>query len=80
MRHELEAASRKVAVGAHYHHYKGKDRIYSVTALGFMEETMELCVIYVAEYGEKVTFIRPLTVWLEQVEWEGKTVPRFTKL
>lgn len=48
--------------------------------LGFLEATDELCVIYQAQYGEKLTFLRPLTIWLEKVEWEGKTVPRFTKI
>ena len=77
---EIEAAASKITVGANYWHYKGRDKVYAVIGLGFLEANDELCVIYQAQYGEKLTFLRPLTVWLENVEWEGKTVPRFTKV
>lgn len=77
---EIEKAKLKVTVGARYWHYKGKDKVYEVIGLGFLEANDELCVIYQAQYGERLTFLRPVTIWLEQVEWEGKTVPRFTKL
>jgi hypothetical protein len=77
---EVQTAGEQVTVGATYHHYKGKDKIYKVLGLGFIEETTELCVIYQAQYEERLTFLRPVSVWLETVEWEEKTVPRFTKL
>jgi hypothetical protein len=80
LRKEVEDAKYKVTVGARYWHYKGKDKVYEIIGLGFLEATDELCVIYQAQYGEKLTFLRPLTIWLEQVEWEGETVPRFTKI
>ena len=76
---EIEDAKSKVAIGSKYWHYKGRDKVYEVIGLGFLEANDELCVIYQAQYGERLTFLRPLTIWLEQVEWEGKTVPRFTK-
>ncbi|HVS79077.1 MAG TPA: DUF1653 domain-containing protein [Candidatus Saccharimonadales bacterium] len=77
---EIEDAKTKIEIGAKYWHYKGKDKVYKVIGLGFLESDNELCVIYQAEYGERVTFLRPLRVWLEDVEWRGQTVPRFTKL
>ncbi|MDQ5972060.1 MAG: hypothetical protein QG553_219 [Patescibacteria group bacterium] len=77
---EIEAARSKITVGAKYWHHKSKDKVYLVVGLGFIEANEELCVIYQAQYGEKLTFIRPLRVWLENVEWEGKTVPRFNKI
>lgn len=77
---EIEASKSKVTVGAKYWHYKSKDKVYKVTGLGFLESNDELCVIYQAQYDKKLTFIRPLNIWLEKVEWQGKTVPRFTKL
>jgi len=80
LKKEIDGAKSKVTVGAQYWHYKGKDKVYEIIGLGFLEANDELCVIYVAQYGERLTFLRPLTVWLEQVKWEGKTVPRFTKL
>ncbi len=77
---EVDEAKTKVTIGAKYMHYKGPDKVYEVTGLGFLEATNELCVIYVAQYGERLTFLRPLSVWLAQVEREGKVVPRFTKI
>lgn len=77
---KIKAAKTKVTVGADYWHYKGRDKVYKVIGLGFIEATNELCVIYEAQYGERLTFLRPLSVWLEHIEWEGKTVPRFTKI
>lgn len=77
---EIEAAKRQIVIGATYQHYKGVDKLYTVTGLGFLEATDELCVIYQAAYGERLTFLRPLTSWLEQVEWDGQTVPRFRKV
>lgn len=77
---EIAQASSKITVGAKYWHHKSKDKIYTVTGLAFLEANDELCVIYRAEYGEQLTFLRPLPSWLESVEWEGKTVPRFTKI
>lgn len=77
---EIEAAKAKVAIGAEYWHYKSKDKVYKVVDLGFLEASDELCVIYQAQYGEKLTFIRPLQSWLETVAWQGKIVPRFKKI
>jgi len=34
-------------------------------------------VIYKALYGEKATWVRPLSMWDETVEIEGKSVKRF---
>jgi hypothetical protein len=80
LKKEIESAQSKVTVGAQYWHYKGRDKVYKIIGLGFLEANDELCVIYQAQYGERITFLRPLAIWLEKVEWEGKTVPRFTKI
>ncbi len=77
---EIEDAKSKVNIGAKYHHYKGTDKIYEIIGHGFLEANDQLCVIYKAQYGERITFLRPLTRWLEQVEWDGKTVPRFIRI
>ncbi|HSX31546.1 MAG TPA: DUF1653 domain-containing protein [Candidatus Saccharimonadales bacterium] len=77
---QIEAAQTKVAVGAMYWHYKGRDKTYSVLGFGFLEANDELCVIYQAQYDQRLTYVRPLASWLEHVEWKGKTVPRFTKI
>jgi hypothetical protein len=80
LKNEIEVAKTKITIGAQYWHYKSRNKVYKVLSLGFLEANNELCVIYQAQYGERLTFLRPLAVWLEQVEWEGKIVPRFTKI
>lgn len=75
---DLVTAQQQVAVGETYKHYKGM--LYTVIAIGLDEKTLEPCVVYKAEYGEKLTWIRSLSDWLKEVDWEGKTVPRFAKI
>lgn len=77
---ELNSAKAKVTVGASYRHYKDPSKLYKVIDFGFLESNDELHVIYQAQYGESVIFLRPLTSWLEQVEWEGQTLLRFMKI
>jgi len=76
---EIEKAKLKVVVGAQYWHYKDRNKVYEVIGLGFLEANDELCVIYQAKYGKNLIFLRPLCIWLENVEWEGKIIPRFNK-
>lgn len=80
MTKEVESAKTRVTVGAKYRHYKSADKIYEVTGLGFLEANDELCVIYQAQYGERLTFLRPLASWVELVEWEGVLASRFIKI
>jgi hypothetical protein len=75
----VQDADRQVTVGARYAHYKSADQ-YTVLEVALLEETDEPVVVYRAEYGEHIVFVRPLSVWLETVEWEGKQVPRFAQL
>ncbi len=77
---ELESAKSQVDVGGLYTHYKSSDKLYKVTQIAILEATDELCVIYQAQYDEKLSFVRPLASWLETVNWQGKTIPRFTKI
>lgn len=77
---ELQKAKTQVEVGAKYAYYKSDSRAYTVLNLAFQEADSELCVIYQADYEERFIFIRPLASWLAMVEWQGKIVPRFTKL
>ena len=80
LKKKLDAAKAKIDIGAIYKHYKSDQKIYKVIDLAFMEATNQLCVIYKSQYEEKLTFIRPVRVWLQTVEWQGKAVPRFTKI
>jgi hypothetical protein len=75
---KLTQAAKQVIVGARYMHYKQLN--YKVLALALREEDNEPCVIYQAEYDDNVTWIRPVSAWIEEVELDGKKVKRFTKL
>lgn len=74
---EVADASKRITLGATYSHYKGADKIYKVLHFATLEETDELCVVYEALYTNGLKFVRPVSVWLETVEWKGKAVPRF---
>jgi len=75
---ELEEASKQVQVNGLYYHYKNPDLKYKAINLAITEADDEVCVIYQAQYGAKLIFVRPLASWLEKVEWENKKLDRFT--
>ena len=58
-----------------YQHYKGPQ--YRVFSVARHSETEEDVVFYQALYGDYGFWVRPLSMFLETVEFEGKTVPRF---
>jgi hypothetical protein len=58
-----------------YRHYKGN--LYEVIGFAKHTETLEDMVIYKALYGERGTWVRPMSMWGEIVEIDGKTVKRF---
>ena len=61
-----------------YRHYKGG--LYEVTGFALHSETMEEMVVYKALYGEKKTWVRPLSMWEQPVQADGGTVKRFEKM
>ncbi len=72
----LHVAAQNVVVGGRYRHYKGN--YYTVTQLAILEATNEPVVIYRADYDARISFVRPVTSWLEKVDIEGVAVTRFT--
>ena len=58
-----------------YRHYKGN--LYQVLHTAQHSETEELLVVYRCLYGEYGVWVRPLAMFTETVEVEGKEVPRF---
>lgn len=61
-----------------YEHYKGKQ--YEVIGIAHHSETKEEMVVYRALYGDYDLWVRPLKMFLEEVEIEGKKMPRFKYL
>jgi hypothetical protein len=74
-------------IGAIYKHYKstgGLDHLYIVRGIAKHSETDEIFVVYEALYSSewilesKADFtIRPLTMFLENVEIDGESIQRF---
>ncbi len=58
-----------------YRHFKGKE--YEVLGVARHSETEEL-VVYRALYGDFGLWVRPVSMWNETVERDGKTFRRFT--
>lgn len=70
-----EAKSLKLGL---YEHYKGnKDQVLGVAV---HSETLEELVVYKALYGKELTWVRPLKMFLEKVEVNRETKPRFCYL
>jgi hypothetical protein len=58
-----------------YRHYKGNQ--YEVIGFAKHSETLEDTVVYKSLYGERGTWVRPLSMWDNPIEIDGKTVKRF---
>ena len=58
-----------------YRHYKGKE--YLVLGVARHSETEEELVVYRTDYGDRSLWVRPKGMFLETVDVDGRTVPRF---
>ena len=58
-----------------YRHFKGN--MYELLFTATHSETLETMVVYRALYGEGGIWVRPLSMWEEKIERDGKCVPRF---
>ena len=59
---------RKLEIGAVYKHFKGK--LYRVEDVAKHSETGEAYVVYRQMYGEESLWIRPLDMFMEEVDHE----------
>lgn len=68
---------QSVRSGTIYRHYKGK--LYYVLAVAKHSETQEDFVVYIPLYESDVSpvWIRPLSMFIENVQVNGRAVPRF---
>ena len=67
--------NEKIKVGK-YRHFKGNE--YEVLGTARHSETLEDLVVYRALYGDHSLWVRPLSMWNETVERDGKIYKRFT--
>ena len=70
----LEEATRLIPCGK-YCHYKGG--LYEVIGTAVHSEDKSVLVVYRALYGEKNLWVRPASMWNENVEVDGEMLPRF---
>ena len=59
-----------------YRHFKGKE--YEGLGGARHSETEDELVVYRALYGDFGLWVRPVSMWNETVERDGKTFRRFT--
>ncbi|MBL4631224.1 MAG: DUF1653 domain-containing protein [Paraglaciecola sp.] len=58
-----------------YRHYKGNE--YEVIGVAKHSEDETELVVYRPQYGEKNLWVRPLDMFIETVQVNGETKPRF---
>lgn len=58
-----------------YRHFKGNE--YEVIGIAKHSETLEETVVYKALYGENGLWVRPASMWNEEITRDGKTFKRF---
>lgn len=58
-----------------YRHFKGN--MYEVIGIAKHSETLEEMVVYRALYGNGELWVRPASMWNENVQRDGKTFARF---
>ncbi len=61
-----------------YQHFKGNR--YQVMDIARHSETGEKYVVYRALYGDQGVWIRPLEMFLETIERDGKSLLRFERV
>ena len=61
-----------------YRHFKG--HVYEVTAIARHSESLEELVIYVSTDNPSDVWARPASMFLDTVERDGKTFPRFSRV
>jgi hypothetical protein len=77
---KINEAKKLVELGAIYKHYKFPERDYKVLGYVIQEATLKVAIIYKdIKQENSPQFCRDLDSWMEQVEVEGKVVPRFKK-
>lgn len=61
-----------------YKHFKGNE--YEIIGFAKHSETLEEMVIYKQLYGDNSLWVRPASMWEEEVKFDGKLVKRFVFL
>jgi len=71
---ELSPEAKALKLGR-YRHFKGNE--YQVLFVAHDSETLAEMVVYQKLYGDRYYSVRPLTMFTEIIERDGKRMPRF---
>lgn len=66
---------KNIVINGIYRHYKGN--LYKVLGLAKHSETEEDLVVYMQLYGDYAIWVRPMKMWNEIIEKDGKKYKRF---
>lgn len=69
---------REIKLGKKYRHFKGNE--YLVLQIAKNSETQESMVVYKQLYGDGGVWVRPLEMFMEKVERDGKVFNRFEEI
>ena len=58
-----------------YRHFKGN--LYEVVDMAIHSETLEKMVVYRPLYGDQALWVRPASMWFDEVEAGGEKRRRF---
>lgn len=73
---QVADAENKIKIGERYVHYRSREKQYEIVSIALLEESEEPCVVYRALYSPALTWVRPVSRFLEMC---GDT-PRFIKV
>ena len=62
-------------IGREFRHFKGN--FYQLEGFANDSETLEKMVVYRALYGERGLWVRPVKMFFETIERDGKRMKRF---
>jgi len=74
---KLSERAKTIKPGIYEHYKKGR---YLFIGVAIHSETLEEMVVYKAMYGKKLVWVRPLSMFLDEVETGGNKKPRFRNL
>lgn len=74
----MGGGKREIKIGKKYRHFKGNE--YLVLHVAKHSESLEEMVVYQALYGDRSIWVRPLEMFLDRKEVDGKQVIRFEEI
>ncbi len=81
MRRQREISGAKIALKEGVYRHSKTSKLYLFIGTALHTETSELLVVYRPLYeSEHEFFVRPLEMFSEEVELDGRLVPRFVKV